>query len=104
MGIIHANNDNFDSVINSDVVLVDFFATWCGPCKMLGPVLEEMATERNFVKIVKVDIDESMELANKYGIMSVPTLLLFKDGKLISQTTGFMPKNAIENWINERTK
>ena len=103
MEIIHANKDNFNSVINNDVVLVDFFANWCGPCKMLGPVLEEMANERSSVKIVKVDIDESMELARQYGIMSVPTLLLFKDGNLVAQTTGFMSKNDLENWINERT-
>lgn len=103
MEIIHADKNNFDSLISSDVVLVDFFATWCGPCNMLTPVLEEMASDRSSVKIVKVDIDESMDLARQYGIMSVPTLLLFKDGKLISQKTGFMPKYELENWINERT-
>lgn len=103
MEIIHANRENFNSVISNDVVLVDFFANWCGPCKMLGPILEEMANDRSSVKIVKVDIDESMELARQYGVMSVPTLLLFKDGNLVAQTTGFMPKNDLENWINERT-
>ena len=103
MEIIHANKNNFDSLISNDVVLVDFFATWCGPCKMLTPVLEEMASDRSSVKFVKVDIDKSMELAQKFGIMSVPTLLLFKDGKLVSQKTGFMPKYELENWINERT-
>lgn len=103
MEIIHANRENFNSVISNDVVLVDFFANWCGPCKMLGPILEEMANERSSVKIVKVDIDESMELARQYGVMSVPTLLLFKDGNLVAQTTGFMPKTDLENWINERT-
>lgn len=102
MEIIHANVENFDNLISNDVVLVDFFATWCGPCKMLSPILEEMANERSSVKIVKVDIDESMDLARRYGIMSVPTLLLFKDGKLISQTTGFMPKTDLENWINNQ--
>ena len=102
MEIIHANVENFDNLISNDVVLVDFFATWCGPCKMLSPILEEMANERSSVKIVKVDIDESMDLARRYGIMSVPTLLLFKDGKLISQTTGFMPKTDLENWINSQ--
>lgn len=103
MEIIHADKSNFDSLISSDVVLVDFFATWCGPCNMLTPVLEEMASDRSSVKIVKVDIDESMDLARQYGIMSVPTLLLFKDGKLLSQKTGFMTKYELENWINERT-
>ena len=103
MEIIHANRENFNSVISNDVVLVDFFANWCGPCKMLGPILEVLANDRSSVKIVKVDIDESMELARQYGVMSVPTLLLFKDGNLVAQTTGFMPKNDLENWINERT-
>ena len=103
MDIIHANQDNFDAIIRDSIVLVDFFATWCGPCKMLGPVLEEMASERSSVKIVKVDIDEAMELARRYGIMSVPTMLLFKDGKLVDQVTGFMPKMELTNWINERT-
>lgn len=102
MEIIHANVENFDNLISTDVVLVDFFATWCGPCKMLSPILEEMVNERSSVKIVKVDIDESMDLARRYGIMSVPTLILFKDGKLISQTTGFMPKTDLENWINNQ--
>lgn len=104
MDIIHANQDNFDDVISSDIVLVDFFATWCGPCKMLSPILEEMASERSLIKIVKVDIDEAMDLARRYGIMSVPTMLLFKDGKLLDQVTGFMPKTELVNWINERTK
>ena len=102
MEIIHADKSNFDSIISSDVVLVDFFATWCGPCNMLTPVLEEMASDRSFLKIVKVDIDESMDITRQYGIMSVPTLLLFKDGNLVSQKTGFMSKYELENWINEK--
>lgn len=100
--MIHANKDNFDSLISSDIVLVDFFATWCGPCKMLTPVLEELSNDRSLVKIVKVDIDESMDLAKRYGIMSVPTLLLFKDGKLIANRVGFASKNEIEDWIREK--
>ena len=100
--MIHANKENFDSLISNDVVLVDFFATWCGPCKMLAPVLEELSNDRSLVKIVKVDIDESMDLAKRYGIMSVPTLLLFKDGKLIANRVGFASKNEIEDWIREK--
>lgn len=100
--MIHANKENFDSLISNDVVLVDFFATWCGPCKMLTPVLEELSNDRSLVKIVKVDIDESMDLAKRYGIMSVPTLLLFKDGKLIANKVGFASKNEIEEWIREK--
>lgn len=102
MEIIHGNEENFDNVINEGTVLVDFFATWCGPCRMLGPVLEELASDRSEVKIVKVDIDGSENLAKKYGIMSVPTLLLFKNGQLISQKTGFMPKEMLNEWINNQ--
>lgn len=99
MNIIHGTEENFDSLINDGLVLVDFFATWCGPCKMLSPVLEELASDRASVKIVKIDVDENGNLAKRYGIMSVPTMLLFKDGSLISTKNGFAPKELIEEWI-----
>ena len=101
MAVIHGNESEFETLIGNGVVLVDFFATWCGPCKMLGPVLEEMSEERDSLKIVKIDIDENMDLARKYGIMSVPTLILFKDGKQISTKNGFMPKELLTKWIEE---
>lgn len=99
MEIIHGNEENFSSVISNGTVLVDFFATWCGPCRMLGPVLEELSSDRSEVKIMKVDVDEAESLAKEYGIMSVPTLLLFKNGQLVSQKTGFMPKEVLNEWI-----
>ena len=99
--IKHATEENFRNLIDNDIVLVDFFATWCGPCKMLSPVLEELASDRSNIDIVKVDVDECSEVARNYGIMSVPTLILFKQGKLISQKTGFMPKEQITSWIEE---
>ena len=99
MEIIHGTEENFNDLINSDIVLVDFYATWCGPCKMLSPVLEDLASDRASVKIVKMDVDKCERLARSYGIMSVPTLLLFKNGKLVSQKTGFMPKEMILEWI-----
>ena len=99
--IKHATEENFRDLIDKDMVLVDFFATWCGPCKMLSPVLEELASDRSNIDIVKVDVDECSEVARNYGIMSVPTLILFKQGKLISQKTGFMPKDQIASWIEE---
>ena len=99
--IIHGNEENFNELISSGEVLVDFFATWCGPCRMLSPVLEEMSTERSGVKIVKIDVDECPNLSRKYGVMSVPTLFLFKDGKEVSKQNGFMPKEALIDWINE---
>ncbi len=96
----HANESNFNEMTGKGLVLVDFFATWCGPCKMLGPVLEDMANDRDSIDIVKVDIDESMNLARQYGIMSVPTLVLFKDGQVVAQTSGFQPKESIQQFID----
>ena len=97
----HANESNFNEMTGKGLVLVDFFATWCGPCKMLGPVLEDMASDRDSIDIVKVDIDESMNLARQYGIMSVPTLVLFKDGQVVAQTSGFQPKESIQQFIDD---
>ena len=95
MSIIHGNENNFNEDIKKGKVLVDFYATWCGPCRMLGPVLEDLATDRSEIKIIKIDIDENRELAKKYGIMSVPTLMLFNDGVNISTKNGFMPKELL---------
>ena len=97
----HANESNFQDMTSQGLVLVDFFATWCGPCKMLGPVLEDMASDRDSIDIVKVDIDESMNLARQYGIMSVPTLVLFKDGQVVAQTSGFQPKKSLQKFIDD---
>ncbi len=97
----HANESNFTDMTGKGLVLVDFFATWCGPCKMLSPVLEDLASDRDSIDIVKVDIDESMNLARQYGIMSVPTLVLMKDGKILAKTSGFQPKDSIQRWIDE---
>ena len=94
------NSNEFKSEIEKDMVLVDFFATWCGPCKMLGPVLEELSENRDGVKIVKIDVDECSALAKKYGIMSVPTLLLFKNGEMVSKTTGYMDIDELNEFIN----
>ena len=82
------------------VLVVDFFATWCGPCKMLSPVLEEVAEElAGKAAIVKVDVDESGELASSYGIMSVPTLIVFKDGEAVKMSAGFQPKEQLTAMI-----
>ena len=97
----HANESNFTDMTGKGLVLVDFFATWCGPCKMLSPVLEDLASDRDSIAIVTVDIDESMNLARQYGIMSVPTLVLMKDGKILAKTSGFQPKDSIQRWIDE---
>lgn len=102
--INHLTKTEFeDKVISKKdkVSLVDFFATWCGPCKMLGPVLEDLAEDRADVQIVKVDIDEATDLARKYGVMSVPTLILFKDGKEISKNIGYLPKELLTSWLEK---
>ncbi len=100
--MIHGSESSFTNDIKEGVVLVDFFATWCGPCKMLSPILEELANDRNSIKIVKMDVDENPNIAKEYGIMSVPTLILFKDGVEIAKQTGFLPKDSLQNWINEK--
>lgn len=102
MQIIHGNEENFNELVSNGIVLVDFFATWCGPCKMLGSVIEELAQDRSSQKIVKIDVDECSDLAKNYGIMSVPTLIIFKDGKLIDQKTGFMSKAELVNWLESK--
>lgn len=93
------NSNEFKELMNDDVVLVDFFATWCGPCKMLGPVLESAASKlEGKVNIVKVDVDESGDLAAQFGIMSVPTMILFKKGQVVAKFSGYMPEpQLIEN-------
>ena len=98
--LVYGNKDNFDSLINDGVVIVDFFANWCGPCKMLWPVLEELSSSRSGVKVVKVDVDQEEDLARRFGVMSIPALYLFKNGKQISNRVGFMPLSDLEDWIN----
>lgn len=101
MAIVHATDQSFSEEITSGVVLVDFWATWCGPCKMIAPVLEELDTEiGNEVKIVKVDVDNNPATAAEYQVMSIPSLLLFKDGELAAKTVGFQPKEALVEFIN----
>ena len=89
---------NFDELIK-DKVVVDFFATWCGPCKMLGPVFEELSTEINDIKFIKVDIDEHEDLCRKYKVMSVPTLIVFDKGKEVKRNIGFIPKDKLKEFI-----
>jgi len=95
------NSNEFKSEIEKDMVLVDFFAEWCGPCKMISPIVEELSNEINYVSFCKVDVDESGEIANTFGVLSIPTLLLFKEGKLISKKVGFQSKDELTSWINE---
>ncbi len=91
---------NFDKEIESGVVVVDFFATWCGPCKMLAPVMEEVEREMVDVKFLKIDVDQEEELARRFGVMSIPTIIVFKDGNIKGQNVGFMTKDEIIDMIN----
>lgn len=97
--IKEGNSSNFDELINNDLVLVDFFAPWCGPCRMQGPILDEIAEDRNQFSIVKVNVDENNELARKYNVMSIPTLIVFKNGEVVESRTGFMPKELLIEWV-----
>ena len=97
MSAIHINNHNFhEEVINSEKpVLVDFWASWCGPCRMVGPIIDEIAAEHPEYKVVKINIDEEPELASQYRVVSIPTLLVMKDGQVVQQSVGARPKNQI---------
>ena len=97
MSVLHINRESFEKIIAQDgkTVLVDFWATWCGPCRMIAPVLEEVAKERPDVTVCKIDVDEERELALEYGVSSIPTLLVFRDGKVVNQSIGAMPKERI---------
>lgn len=99
--LIEGNESNFNQLVNNDLVLVDFFAEWCGPCRMLEPVLDDVANDRSDFDIVKVNIDKNRALAQQFGVMSVPTLMIFKKGELIETKNGFMPKELLVNWVNE---
>ena len=97
MSAINVNEKTFQQeVLNSPKpVLVDFWASWCGPCRAVGPIVEEIAAERPDIKVCKVNVDEETELASQYGIMTSPTLMVFKDGKVVNQASGARPKHAI---------
>ncbi|MGB7595059.1 MAG: thioredoxin [Erysipelotrichaceae bacterium] len=96
------NEKEFDEIVAKGVTLVDFYADWCGPCKMIAPVLEQLQPEfEGKVHMIKVDVDAEENLAMRYKVMSIPTILLFKDGKVVGQTMGFQPKAMLEKFIGQ---
>ncbi len=97
MSVVTITKDNFQQEVldSQKTVLVDFWATWCGPCRMLSPVVDEIAQENDAVKVGKINVDEQPELASQFGVMSIPTLMVFRDGKPVNTSVGAVPKAKI---------
>lgn len=94
------NKTDFQKIIQNGYTLVDFYADWCGPCKMLGPILEEVSHDYPDVDFIKINVDNEQELAAEYRIMSIPAVFMFKDGEMVGKTGGLQPKEAIKNFID----
>ena len=102
MAIIHVNDETFEKEVqSSDTILVDFYADWCGPCRAMAPILEELDEDRTEVKILKVNVDEAPKVSQQFGIMSIPTLIVFKGGKETAKRVGLCSKEEIINLIHQ---
>ena len=99
--IVNISAENFEKTVGSGVVLVDFFATWCGPCKMLSPILEEIAAANTGITVAKADVDEVMELAMQFRVNVVPTVVVFKDGEMKEQFSGLRSKSELQEIVNK---
>ena len=102
MALMHLNKENFEAETANGIVLVDFWAEWCGPCRMLGPIYEELSGEIEQVKFAKLDITANEEIAQKFGVMSIPTIILLKEGKEEDRMVGVVPKEALKDWIESK--
>ena len=99
MSVQKLNQNNFNNAIANGTALVDFYADWCGPCRMVGPFIDELAEEMPNVKFVKIDIDKNTEVAAKLGVMSIPNMIVFKDGNIVNRQIGGLPKNELKAFI-----
>ena len=100
--IVEGTKENFQDALQKGIVLVDFFATWCGPCKMLSPIISEIANEySNSIKVCKVNVDENQNLAAQFGVMSIPTVIIMKGGKVVEQFIGMQPKGVYIDALNK---
>lgn len=99
MEIIHLEKQNFKKLIQEPTILVDFYANWCGPCKMLSPILEKVSSN---IKVIKVDVDKFEKLSREYGIMSIPTVILFENGEEVKRNIGFMSQEQVEKFISNK--
>lgn len=98
--VLHVNQQEFqDLIAHNETVFVDFYANWCGPCKMLAPSIEKLADEHSEVKVVKIDVDQEQALAMQFQVQSIPTLIVFKNGKPVNRQMGFMPYEALEQML-----
>ena len=97
MSVIHITKDNFESIVNQNekAVLIDFWAPWCGPCQMVGPIIEEIAAERDDIIVGKINVDDEMELARQFRIVSIPTIIVMKNGEKVATSIGYKPKADI---------
>lgn len=101
--VVHISDKDFNAQIADGLTFVDFWAPWCGPCKMLGPVIDELSQEFDGkIKIAKLNVDENQETAQKYGIMSIPTMILFENGKPVEKVQGFHPKQALHEYLSSK--